>query len=134
MVKMRDSAFEAVEDWGDSVTINKLVVIKLVKIQTLQIKVIFLAWNNCHFLLDMSTKKALHFVFKVGNRTETAKFFREILGMKVSWHVDWVRIRNNSDKNQLCNVLASMRKERPKTFKAILSGITFETNAILSKD
>ena len=31
----------------------------------------------------MATKRALHFVFKVGDRTSTAKFYREVLGMKV---------------------------------------------------
>ena len=35
-------------------------------------------------LLKMATRKALHFVFKVADRTATAKFYREILGMKVS--------------------------------------------------
>ncbi|XP_060593268.1 glyoxalase domain-containing protein 4-like [Ruditapes philippinarum] len=37
----------------------------------------------------MSTRRALHFVFKVGNRTETAKFFREILGMKFLRHEEF---------------------------------------------
>ena len=32
----------------------------------------------------MATKRALHFVFKVADRTSTASFYREILGMKVS--------------------------------------------------
>lgn len=31
----------------------------------------------------MSLRRALHFVFKIGNRNETVKFYREILGMKV---------------------------------------------------
>lgn len=31
----------------------------------------------------MVTGRALHFVFKVGNRTQTARFYRDILGMKV---------------------------------------------------
>lgn len=31
----------------------------------------------------MTSRRALHFVFKIGNRTETAKFFRNVLGMKV---------------------------------------------------
>ena len=35
-------------------------------------------------LLKMATRRALHFVFKVADRTATAKFYREILGMKVS--------------------------------------------------
>ncbi|KAK3084272.1 hypothetical protein FSP39_010907 [Pinctada imbricata] len=37
----------------------------------------------------MATKRALHFVFKVGNRTETAKFYREILGMKFLRHEEF---------------------------------------------
>jgi len=37
----------------------------------------------------MSSKRALHFVFKVGNRTTTAKFFREILGMKFLRHEEF---------------------------------------------
>ncbi|XP_073902652.1 glyoxalase domain-containing protein 4 isoform X2 [Castor canadensis] len=32
----------------------------------------------------MASRRALHFVFKVGNRFQTARFFRDILGMKVS--------------------------------------------------
>lgn len=32
----------------------------------------------------MVTGRALHFVFKVADRTLTAKFYREILGMKVN--------------------------------------------------
>ena len=35
----------------------------------------------------MASKRALHFVFKVGNRTETASFFRQILGMKVIYNI-----------------------------------------------
>lgn len=31
----------------------------------------------------MALRRALHFVFKIGNRNETIKFYREILGMKV---------------------------------------------------
>lgn len=31
----------------------------------------------------MSLRRALHFVFKIGNRNETVKFYRDILGMKV---------------------------------------------------
>ncbi|KAL4224022.1 Glyoxalase domain-containing protein 4 [Mactra antiquata] len=37
----------------------------------------------------MSTRRALHFVFKVGNRTATAKFFRNILGMKFLRHEEF---------------------------------------------
>ncbi|BFZ18556.1 hypothetical protein BsWGS_21595 [Bradybaena similaris] len=37
----------------------------------------------------MSSRRALHFVFKVGNRTETAKFFRDILGMKFLRHEEF---------------------------------------------
>lgn len=31
----------------------------------------------------MANRRALHFVFKVGNRFETACFYRDVLGMKV---------------------------------------------------
>lgn len=31
----------------------------------------------------MATRRALHFVFKVGDRFQTARFFRDVLGMKV---------------------------------------------------
>lgn len=31
-----------------------------------------------------TARRALHFVFKVADRTATAKFYREVLGMKVS--------------------------------------------------
>ncbi|KAK7483728.1 hypothetical protein BaRGS_00025049 [Batillaria attramentaria] len=37
----------------------------------------------------MATGRALHFVFKVGNRTETAKFYREVLGMKFLRHEEF---------------------------------------------
>lgn len=37
----------------------------------------------------MSSRRSLHFVFKVGNRTATAKFFREILGMKFLRHEEF---------------------------------------------
>uniref|UniRef100_A0A4W2HU46 VOC domain-containing protein n=1 Tax=Bos indicus x Bos taurus TaxID=30522 RepID=A0A4W2HU46_BOBOX len=30
----------------------------------------------------MANRRALHFVFKVGNRFETACFYRDVLGMK----------------------------------------------------
>ncbi len=30
------------------------------------------------------TARALHWVFKVGDREETIKFFKDVLGMKVS--------------------------------------------------
>ena len=31
----------------------------------------------------MSGRRALHFVFKVGDRTETIRFYKDVLGMKV---------------------------------------------------
>lgn len=40
----------------------------------------------------MATRRALHFVFKVGNRVQTVHFFRDVLGMQVQtgaerdWH------------------------------------------------
>ncbi|KAK7087145.1 glyoxalase domain-containing protein 4-like [Littorina saxatilis] len=37
----------------------------------------------------MATARALHFVFKVGNRTETAKFYRDVLGMKFLRHEEF---------------------------------------------
>lgn len=37
----------------------------------------------------MSHKRALHFVFKIGNRKETAKFYRDILGMKFLRHEEF---------------------------------------------
>ena len=37
----------------------------------------------------MSLRRGLHFVFKIGNRNETMKFYREILGMKVRYHNDF---------------------------------------------
>ena len=33
---------------------------------------------------NMAARRALHFVFKVADRTATATFYRETLGMKVS--------------------------------------------------
>lgn len=32
----------------------------------------------------MGARRALHFVFKVGDRARTARFYRELLGMSVS--------------------------------------------------
>lgn len=37
----------------------------------------------------MSAPRALHWVFKIGDRTLTAKFYREILGMKVLRHEEF---------------------------------------------
>lgn len=37
----------------------------------------------------MSGRRALHFVFKIGDRIQTMKFFREILGMKVLRHEEF---------------------------------------------
>uniref|UniRef100_A0A3P9NYK9 VOC domain-containing protein n=1 Tax=Poecilia reticulata TaxID=8081 RepID=A0A3P9NYK9_POERE len=31
----------------------------------------------------MALRRALHFVFKVGDRAKTATFYRDVLGMKV---------------------------------------------------
>lgn len=36
----------------------------------------------------MAVRRALHFVFKVGNRFQTAHFFRDVLGMKVQAGAD----------------------------------------------
>ncbi|XP_065891510.1 glyoxalase domain-containing protein 4-like isoform X2 [Dysidea avara] len=38
----------------------------------------------------MSARRGLHFVFKVGNRTDTIKFYRDILGIKVLRHEEFV--------------------------------------------
>ena len=48
----------------------------------------------------MASGRALHFVFKVADRTATAKFYREILGMKVS-----VVVRNKVQKYRVLRVL-----------------------------
>jgi len=37
----------------------------------------------------MAQKRALHFVFKIGNRTETAKFYRDVLGMRFLRHEEF---------------------------------------------
>nr|CAH0110933.1 unnamed protein product [Daphnia galeata] len=37
----------------------------------------------------MSGRRALHFVFKVGNRTETIKFYKDVLGMKILRHEEF---------------------------------------------
>uniref|UniRef100_A0A2K6FBJ9 Glyoxalase domain-containing protein 4 n=1 Tax=Propithecus coquereli TaxID=379532 RepID=A0A2K6FBJ9_PROCO len=37
----------------------------------------------------MAARRALHFVFKVGNRFQTARFYRDILGMKVLRHEEF---------------------------------------------
>lgn len=37
----------------------------------------------------MAARRALHFVFKVGNRFQTARFYRDVLGMKVQAGFDW---------------------------------------------
>lgn len=35
------------------------------------------------------TGRALHYVFKIGDRNQTAKFYREVLGMKVLRHEEF---------------------------------------------
>ncbi|XP_050732732.1 glyoxalase domain-containing protein 4-like isoform X1 [Eriocheir sinensis] len=37
----------------------------------------------------MASRRALHFVYKIGDRKETAKFYRDILGMKVLRHEEF---------------------------------------------
>ncbi|KAK6184475.1 hypothetical protein SNE40_001871 [Patella caerulea] len=37
----------------------------------------------------MASRRALHFVFKIGNRHETAKFYRDVLGMKFLRHEEF---------------------------------------------
>ncbi|KAJ7995575.1 hypothetical protein DPEC_G00246010 [Dallia pectoralis] len=37
----------------------------------------------------MASKRALHFVFKVGDRSKTATFFRDVLGMKILRHEEF---------------------------------------------
>ena len=42
-------------------------------------------WSHAQVLgRKMASRRALHFVFKVADRTATAAFYRETLGMKVS--------------------------------------------------
>jgi catechol 2,3-dioxygenase-like lactoylglutathione lyase family enzyme len=43
----------------------------------------------------MSGRRALHFVFKVGNRTETIKFYKDVLGMKVDY-IDIIKLHSVS--------------------------------------
>lgn len=38
---------------------------------------------------DMSLRRALHFVFKVGDRAKTSTFYRDVLGMKVLRHEEF---------------------------------------------
>ena len=33
--------------------------------------------------MAQAQRRALHYVFKIGKRTETTKFYRDVLGMKV---------------------------------------------------
>ena len=35
----------------------------------------------------MSSKRALHFVFKIANRKANTKFFRDLLGLKVIMYI-----------------------------------------------
>merc|ERR1711931_9361 len=37
----------------------------------------------------MASRRALHFVFKVGDRTKTAEFYRDVLGMKFLRHEEF---------------------------------------------
>ncbi|XP_054857309.1 glyoxalase domain-containing protein 4 [Eublepharis macularius] len=55
-------------------------------------------WANEHTSLigerkisrrKMGGRRALHFVFKVGNRAQTARFYREVLGMRVLRHEEF---------------------------------------------
>lgn len=39
--------------------------------------------------LKMSTNRALHFVFKVGDRKTTTRFYKEVLGMKILRHEEF---------------------------------------------
>lgn len=49
-------------------------------------------WDLVFVVRVMATRRALHFVFKVGNRFQTVHFFRDVLGMQVQtgaerdWH------------------------------------------------
>lgn len=40
-------------------------------------------------MMAATKRRALHFVFKVGDRTKTAKFYREVLGMKFLRHEEF---------------------------------------------
>ncbi|ELT99566.1 hypothetical protein CAPTEDRAFT_192179, partial [Capitella teleta] len=37
----------------------------------------------------MSSPRILHYVFKIGNRSETARFYRDVLGMKILRHEEF---------------------------------------------
>ncbi|XP_059162273.1 glyoxalase domain-containing protein 4-like [Physella acuta] len=39
--------------------------------------------------MTSSSRRALHFVFKVGNRTENARFYRDVLGMQILRHEEF---------------------------------------------
>ena len=48
----------------------------------------------CHKMA--TTRRALHFVFKVADRTSTAAFYRDVLGMKVCGVCWWCMVRTIS--------------------------------------
>ena len=52
-------------------------------------------------ILKMSGRRALHFVFKIGDRNQTIKFYKDVLGMKVL--VDTKNGDINFDGLILCN-------------------------------
>jgi hypothetical protein len=62
----------------------------------------------------MISGRALHFVFKVADRTLTAKFYREVLGMKVTFctcqlHFFWLEPYNGIQKKTR-NLLLAFNK------------------------
>ena len=64
----------------------------------------------------MATKRALHFVFKVGDRTSTAKFYREVLGMKVGIEADgWLLMYFRNLTN--CSARQSAARVRIQGYK-----------------
>uniref|UniRef100_A0A8C6X0J4 Glyoxalase domain-containing protein 4 n=1 Tax=Naja naja TaxID=35670 RepID=A0A8C6X0J4_NAJNA len=47
----------------------------------------------------MKARRALHFVFKVGDRAQTIRFYRELLGMRVS-RLLWGRRSERPEKTR----------------------------------
>lgn len=56
---------------------------------TQQLLLQLIYWRENFTATKMSGRRALHFVFKVGDRTTTAKFYREILGMQFLRHEEF---------------------------------------------
>jgi len=77
----------------------------------------------------MAHRRALHFVFKVGDRARTATFYRDVLGMKVEeLSTELIVIF------QFC-ILNSLRTLPPnngdKTVNGVITNCSFDTSHIL---